>query len=205
MSGGIPLSVGFAWPPAWLIGLIRGDMDPPATRSASTNGNGRGPSDDAGAFWLGKALDQAAPGNRNATGFWLACQLRDAGLSETAAEAVMLGYAAQRASRQRSLHRPGSPGQHCGKPLQASPRDPAQRLGATPQPTRKPPASSAPRPMNPRPGWERAQPRRTRTPTHGNGRRTAGLHTRRAPDRPGQRAALGCPAWAGTALLSSLG
>lgn len=33
-------------------------------------------------YWLNKALAMAAPGNRNRVGFWLACQLRDAGLPE---------------------------------------------------------------------------------------------------------------------------
>ena len=44
-------------------------------------------------FWLNKALEKAQPGNRNATGFALACQLRDAGLTEIDATAVMRRYA----------------------------------------------------------------------------------------------------------------
>jgi len=44
---------------------------------------------------LQEALDRAQPGNRNETGLWLACQLRDNGLNQTEAEAVMLRYAAQ--------------------------------------------------------------------------------------------------------------
>ena len=90
----VPETMNRKYSPPRPVALLRADYDrlynltdletlsrpaerPPAP--ASTNGNGRGPSDDAGAFWLGKALDQAAPGNRNQTGFWLACQLRDAG------------------------------------------------------------------------------------------------------------------------------
>ncbi len=46
-------------------------------------------------FWLRLALERARPGTRNVTGYWLACRLRDAGVSQEAAEAVLLRYAAQ--------------------------------------------------------------------------------------------------------------
>ncbi len=52
-------------------------------------------SSDAGNYWLSRALQSASEGNRNDRGFWLACQLRDAGLSERDAEHVMFDYAAQ--------------------------------------------------------------------------------------------------------------
>jgi hypothetical protein len=52
------------------------------------------PQHDAGAYWLARALEQARPGVRNALGFWLSCQLRDAGLSQAEAEPVLLAYAA---------------------------------------------------------------------------------------------------------------
>lgn len=108
----------------------------PAERFTETKsgGNGRGPTDDAGGHWLGKALAKAAPGNRNATGFWLACQLRDAGLSEPTAEAVMLDYAGRvpqgsdpytEREALASLH----------KAFEAGPRDQAQSVGAKPQGT----------------------------------------------------------------------
>lgn len=45
-----------------------------------------------GARLLEKALARAAPGNRNETGFWLACQLRDAGLNQAAAHEVMVRF-----------------------------------------------------------------------------------------------------------------
>jgi len=48
---------------------------------------------DTGQFWLDKALSKAHPGNRNDTGFWLATQLRDAGLSQAEAEGWLLAYA----------------------------------------------------------------------------------------------------------------
>jgi len=47
---------------------------------------------ETGDFWLAKALVRAGPGTRNTTGFWLACQLRDAGLDEDTATAVMEAY-----------------------------------------------------------------------------------------------------------------
>ncbi len=46
-------------------------------------------------FWLWLALERARPGTRNVTGYWLACRLRDAGVSQEAAEAIVLRYAAQ--------------------------------------------------------------------------------------------------------------
>ncbi|MFC1964495.1 hypothetical protein ACFLWG_00605 [Chloroflexota bacterium] len=44
---------------------------------------------------LDKALNKAAQGNRNETGLWLACQLRDSGSTEVEAEVVMLDYASR--------------------------------------------------------------------------------------------------------------
>jgi hypothetical protein len=46
-------------------------------------------------FWLRLALERARPGTRNVTGYWLACRLRDAGVSQEAAEVIVLRYAAQ--------------------------------------------------------------------------------------------------------------
>jgi len=44
-------------------------------------------------LWLQRALRRAAPGNRNDTGLWLACQLRDAGLVQRQVETVLHAYA----------------------------------------------------------------------------------------------------------------
>ncbi len=44
---------------------------------------------------LQDALYRAQPGNRNETGLWLACQLRDNSLSQTEAKGMMLRYVAQ--------------------------------------------------------------------------------------------------------------
>jgi len=47
----------------------------------------------AAEYYLKRALAVATPGNRNNTGFWLACQLRDLGLSEAEAEPFIRRYA----------------------------------------------------------------------------------------------------------------
>ncbi len=47
----------------------------------------------SGAKWLDEAVARATEGNRNAVGFWLACQLRDDGLSQEQAQAVILAFA----------------------------------------------------------------------------------------------------------------
>lgn len=44
---------------------------------------------------LQEALDRVHLGNRNETGLWLACQLRDNGSNQTEAEGIMLRYVAQ--------------------------------------------------------------------------------------------------------------
>ncbi len=76
--------------PEWLIKRLTAK---PHRERAEQEGPAPRPGDDAGAFWLEKALQQAQDGNRNATGFWLACQLRDSGLSQQEAEHIMLQYA----------------------------------------------------------------------------------------------------------------
>jgi len=48
----------------------------------------------AAEYYLQRALAEARPGNRNDTGFWLAVQLRDLGLTEAKAEPYMRQYAA---------------------------------------------------------------------------------------------------------------
>ena len=48
-----------------------------------------------GSSLLEKAVAKATDHNRNATGLWLACQLRDSGCTETEAEGIMLEYASQ--------------------------------------------------------------------------------------------------------------
>ena len=44
-------------------------------------------------LWLQRALRRTSTGNRNNTGFWLACQLRDSGLDQSRAETTLRAYA----------------------------------------------------------------------------------------------------------------
>jgi hypothetical protein len=53
------------------------------------------PGEQVEAFWLRLALDRAHPGTRNATGYWLACRLRQSGISIETARAIICRYAAQ--------------------------------------------------------------------------------------------------------------
>jgi len=68
--------------PAWLLDIIRNlsDHQPPHIQPENHS--------QLTEHWLQQAIFRANIGNRNDTGFWLACQLRDAGLSSTAAEDV---------------------------------------------------------------------------------------------------------------------
>jgi hypothetical protein len=47
----------------------------------------------SGEYWLAQALHKAYIGNRNAIGFWMACQLRDDKVSESEARRIGLLYA----------------------------------------------------------------------------------------------------------------
>lgn len=51
------------------------------------------PDSEDGPYWLDQALLRAREGNRNATGFWLACQLRDCGLDEAETSEWLVQYA----------------------------------------------------------------------------------------------------------------
>jgi len=79
--------------PDWLLDKIRamGERKPTTTTQPSIGER----NDQAGDYWLNHYLAIATPGNRNATGFDLATQLRDSGLSEAEAEGIMLAYCAQ--------------------------------------------------------------------------------------------------------------
>lgn len=83
--------------PAWLLDLIRNLSERrPAPQVEQPEpvamGNGAG---DPGAYWLQYYLARCSPGNRNEHGFYLACQLRDSGLSEGEAAGLMASYAAR--------------------------------------------------------------------------------------------------------------
>jgi hypothetical protein len=75
--------------PGWLLGLIA-DMSKPKSSTAPAMGSQA----KAGEYWLRYYLSRASIGNRNESGFGLACQLRDSGLSEAEAEQVMSAFAA---------------------------------------------------------------------------------------------------------------
>lgn len=80
-----PEEANFALMPDWLKKLL---FEPPAKPRAGTS-----ICDGDGIHWLGKALAKVQYGNRNHTGHWLACQLRDAGLTEASSEGIMRDYA----------------------------------------------------------------------------------------------------------------
>lgn len=104
-TGVLPDGRGYVWqkghdftapltfPPLWLIDRIEAltpkTADPKPTPQISQIDHTRGD----GHKWLDDALAAARPGNRNNTGFTLACQLRDDGLSYDAALAIMQEYA----------------------------------------------------------------------------------------------------------------
>ena len=100
-------SVGYVWEPGhgvdapltdapeWILNLIR-EYVAERDKKWETFEPGEYPDadpDEAGEHWLSKALSTARPGNRNQTGFDLACQLRDSRLSFQQAESIMRRYA----------------------------------------------------------------------------------------------------------------
>lgn len=78
--------------PEWLSSLLARHTDP---NRQGVRTYPQAPPGEAEPFWLSQALERARPGNRNVTGYWLACHLRDDGVSREAARAVLLRYAAQ--------------------------------------------------------------------------------------------------------------
>jgi hypothetical protein len=79
--------------PAWLLEKIRAYVESRnLPESAKVDSLATKDPLQAGDYWLQKALAQARPGNRNQTGFDLACQLRDSGLSRGEAEVYMRKY-----------------------------------------------------------------------------------------------------------------
>jgi hypothetical protein len=73
--------------PDWLLALLpkKGEHQafPHDLRFASPTGE----------KWLDAAVEHATEGNRNQHGFWLACQLRDDGLTQEQATRIILIYA----------------------------------------------------------------------------------------------------------------
>ena len=86
--------------PSWLLALLskpRAEKTLPAVRPAPDRLDWA--VRDTAQYWLDKALERAREGTRNDRGFWLACQLRDAGLTMDEAESWMRDYATQTPGR----------------------------------------------------------------------------------------------------------
>jgi hypothetical protein len=89
----VPPTAGIAEPapvPPWLMAMYdnqRQTIKPPPRPYTTMT-----PRSDAQQYWLGKALARATDGSRNDTGFWLATQLRDSGVSQAAAEQTIGDY-----------------------------------------------------------------------------------------------------------------
>jgi hypothetical protein len=120
-DGFSPADAPFAPAPTWILNRL---SEPPPRPP----GNGNAPASDAGVHWLGKALAKAANGNRNETGLWLACQLRDAGVSMGDAEAVMRAYA-ERVPAGDHPYRAAEAGASLRVAYSQPPREPAKRDG----------------------------------------------------------------------------
>lgn len=104
---------------------------------APSNGHGRGPAEDTGQHWLDWALGLARIGNRNQTGFDMACQLRDDGLSMTEAEDWLLAYARSVPQSQSDFYSEAAALASCKSAYAQAARDRAQRVSATPQTAHK--------------------------------------------------------------------
>ena len=86
--------------PDWMLEAIRKFSEKPSPyRTEPQYRDNSHYSHDSGNYWLERALSQAVVGTRNDTGFWLACQLRDAGITKDEGEIIMADYA---------FHVPGS-------------------------------------------------------------------------------------------------
>src|SRR5258708_3597681 len=81
--------------PPRVVELVTTPRPAPMRPVPNTTHNGHAsPRTDSDTFWLGRAFERVADGYAgNETGLWLACQLRDNGLGESACEAVLLDYA----------------------------------------------------------------------------------------------------------------
>jgi hypothetical protein len=87
-----PDEIELADAPQWLLEMMLKRPAPPPTDPRVYSPG------DTERHWLGKALARATDGNRNNVGFWLAGQLRDAGIPFGRAESVLTEYA-ERAPR----------------------------------------------------------------------------------------------------------
>ena len=79
-----------------------------------------------GSKWLAQALARAVPGTRNATGFWLAVQLRDDGMQYSDALNVMRKYAAGVAQPSGNSYSAREAETSCREAFSKPPRAPAR-------------------------------------------------------------------------------
>ena len=84
-----PQTVEVAEMPEWMLALL---LEPETRKRIPNPTFAR---NDTGTHWLGKALAKTVDGSRNDTGHWLACQLRDNGVSESEATELMRAYQAR--------------------------------------------------------------------------------------------------------------
>lgn len=110
--------------PDWLLRLaVDRPQPPPAQHPHSTA--------DAGRKWLGEALARANAGNRNETGFWLACQLRDNGVSRADAVALLFHYVSRcPQGGDRPPYTDREAAQSVESAYTATPRPPAKSMNA---------------------------------------------------------------------------
>lgn len=88
----IPIDQPVAEAPPWLIEKIK-DLTAPKPQPPDTRTHTEIDRDTMGEYWTNKALTAARLGNRNQTGFDLALQLRDSGLTIQEAETFLVLYA----------------------------------------------------------------------------------------------------------------
>lgn len=133
-----PEDIGIADPPAWLMALLE-EVKPNVVQSVIVRNYK--PKDDAGSYWLGKALAKSVDGNRNDTGHGLACQLRDSGMPEGEAWNVMQAYQA-RVPQSGTPYTVAEARASLRSAYSHAPRPPARRDGVTLTPFRAPHESS---------------------------------------------------------------
>lgn len=110
--------------PAWLIEKVQHLNEKKSTQAPTIDHFKPDPAKSSD-YWLKKALDTARPGNRNETGFQLALQLRDSGLSFNDAKRVMETYSARVAQTQENPYTLQEALITLESAFQAPPRQPA--------------------------------------------------------------------------------
>lgn len=122
----VPIDSPVAEAPDWLLEKIKAKepqkREQPINRPEVTN------IDEVGGYWLEKALENTRIGNRNQTGFELALQLRDGGLSEQDAKYFMLLYANNVPGSDSNPYTEAECLASLNEAYKEPPREPAKRL-----------------------------------------------------------------------------